>query len=1244
MRQLYSRLCTFCTKVHKTKSALSDCNATHVPRRMQHVMSNSPHELTKQRRSSLILSQNRLKSNLVSNKQDEVRKNSVNIQMLSQSLYEQVFKTKPDSEHNVISADDIISHLSKFELWGKETTINDDVDVKLPRLQGKDISEHFYKIGFEQTEEFMSRAGDFIAQAIPEKPQKWNFKPGWTRYNKDGSMSLVPHPDEEIMVFDVEVLVPEGNFPTMATALTPNHWYSWCSERLVSERYRWVKDTSLSDLIPLETANNQTVPPSGEWKSRLVIGHNVGYDRSFVKEQYFIKGPKTRFLDTMSLHIAVSGFTSLQRILKAGIAKESQRKEVKAAELRNKSIKDAQWLLEGSMNNLSDVYALHCKEGALDKETRNIFVTGNMKDIRDNFQMLMNYCASDTHATYKVFKGLWPDFRERFPHPVTLAGMLEMGSAYLPLNYSWQKYTTESEATYVDLQRQLRLMLMKIADDACLMIEDEQYKEDVWMWDADWSVKRAKMKIKPKLSAKRQREELKKLEEAGDSEEERVKRVLETASRLPKNISHKPNFPIWYADLCPRLKDDDWSPGPTKISTQTRITPKLLQLTWEGFPLHYDDDLGWGYLVPAPPLGEYGTPEDHQEQEFNVLIDESDAGPKFPIEALKAMCDSLMPEKESFPPAGPDPRLLLNEDIHMDDVNKCMRIYWQNKKKPKKDKIKKTDANLSVPTYHKGIGPYTQVIPGVHFFKLPHKDGDNNNVGNPLAKDFLAKLEDGTLSTVAGGEAFRALELSKMCSYWRNSRKRILSQMTIWMKESELSSNIVKSRDYDVNGMYGAIVPRIVTAGTVTRRAVEPTWLTASNAYTDRVGSELKAAVQAPPGYHFVGADVDSQELWIAAIMGDSYFARQHGSTAFGWMTLQGNKTEGTDLHSKTAAMMGISRDQAKVVNYARIYGAGRLFAQRLLRRLNHQLTEDEVRGKVNFMFNSTKGRIKFKYDDKEKEFYKREKSWEGGSESHMFNKLEMIAESDQPATPVLGCRISRTLEPSAVDTDFMTSRVNWVVQSSAVDYLHLMLVSMRWLFQQFNIDGRFCISIHDEVRYLVKSEDRYRAALALQITNLWTRSMFAHSLGMSDLPQSVAFFSAVDIDKCLRKEVHQDCKTPSNPHGLEQGYGLPSGEALDIYKILKLTNSSLTKSRQPNKSDLKAKCAGLKTQDRVLEAKDHDLEINDDEFDTKSGDFETKDGGTEPNKGDEETRNDNIVDLNQDISEIFEELESQVR
>ena len=36
-------------------------------------------------------------------------------------------------------------------------------------------------------------------------------------------------------------------------------------------------------------------------------------------------------------------------------------------------------------------------------------------------------------------------------------------------------------------------------------------------------------------------------------------------------------------------------------------------------------------------------------------------------------------------------------------------------------------------------------------------------------------------------------------------------------------------------------------------------------------------------------------------------------------------------------------------------------------------------------------------------------------SESQMFNKLESIAQSDEPETPVLGGKISRALEPNIV-------------------------------------------------------------------------------------------------------------------------------------------------------------------------------------------------------------------------------------
>ena len=41
---------------------------------------------------------------------------------------------------------------------------------------------------------------------------------------------------------------------------------------------------------------------------------------------------------------------------------------------------------------------------------------------------------------------------------------------------------------------------------------------------------------------------------------------------------------------------------------------------------------------------------------------------------------------------------------------------------------------------------------------------------------------------------------------------------------------------------------------------------------------------------------------------------------------------------------------------------------------------------------------------------------------------------------------------------------------------------------------------------------------------------------------QSVAFFTKIDIDRVLRKEVDIDGITPSNPQGLALEYGIPNG------------------------------------------------------------------------------------------------------
>src|SRR5258707_13964113 len=88
--------------------------------------------------------------------------------------------------------------------------------------------------------------------------------------------------------------------------------------------------------------------------------------------------------------------------------------------------------------------------------------------------------------------------------------------------------------------------------------------------------------------------------------------------------------------------------------------------------------------------------------------------------------------------------------------------------------------------------------------------------------------------------------------------------MVVWQRE-ELDVGMALSDD--PGSKAGIILPQVITMGAVTRRMIERTRLTASNAVL-RVGSELKAMVRALPWYTIVGADVDSEELWISSAMG----------------------------------------------------------------------------------------------------------------------------------------------------------------------------------------------------------------------------------------------------------------------------------------------------------------------------------------------------------------------------------------
>ncbi|KAF9141730.1 DNA-directed DNA polymerase gamma mip1 [Linnemannia schmuckeri] len=988
-------------------------------------------------------------------------RNKVDVQMLHPALHSKVFPTSktttsllpPSSSSPVATplntsmeptADMVkfaIEHLEKQNLWGKEAIPVPNTAFPVPPLRGPTIEDHFYNIGKLDSERYQELATTFAQSPVHSPPKTWILQEGWTRYGKDGSVTRVDFPKEKMFTFDVETVPNLSKYPVMACAISPEAWYGWVSPWLVNPL---TKDGRQNDchLISFGPSQNR------KGDERILVGHNVGYDRARVLEEYCLEQNGMRYLDTMSLHIAASGLCTQQR--------PSWLKYSKALENSDSAYVDAfkdttgKYFDVSAVNSLLQVSKFHCGIN-MDKAPRDLLVEAtDVGLIQENFQTLMTYCGQDVVATHAVYQQTFPKYLETCPHPVSFGGMLQMGSSFLTVNEGWTAYVTRCNKMYKEMAENVESKLMLLAENALdnFAKDPEYFQNDPWLSQLDWDLPKRRQKL-GKL---------------------RVDGTGYVKGQEPKEICLTkllPDKPQWFRAL--------WSAEEKriKLTTRQRVAPLLLKLQWRGFPLVHSTLHGWTFRVP-------------REDTYTTNLAEL-----------------------AFPAEG--------EAGFQDGIN----------------------------------------ITDFRYYRLPHKSGEGVNVGNPLAKGYISYFEDNVLSSFAGeggsiedgsGQLARqALDMNAQCAYWVSARERIEDQFVVWDKGADGLGKQMKLPEREGEGKTnGIILPQIITMGTVTRRAVEKTWMTASNAKKNRIGSELKSNVEAPAGYKIVGADVDSEELWISSLMGDAQF-RMHGATALGWMTLQGTKAAGTDLHSKTANILGISRDQAKIFNYGRIYGAGVRFAARLMQQFNSAIDAAEAKQRATNLYTATKGLKQQRAS--EYELVHDRPFWHGGSESYMFNSLERTATADDPRTPALGCGITDALKPKHTESQFMTSRVNWVVQSSGVDYLHMLLVSMNYLIKKYDIKARFMLCVHDEVRYMVKEEDSARATLALQISNLWTRAMFSYKLGIHDLPQSVAFFSSVDVDHVFRKEVNMDCLTPTQPHPI------PHGQSLTIEGVLDLTD-----------------------------------------------------------------------------------------
>ena len=379
--------------------------------------------------------------------------------------------------------------------------------------------------------------------------------------------------------------------------------------------------------------------------------------------------------------------------------------------------------------------------------------------------------------------------------------------------------------------------------------------------------------------------------------------------------------------------------------------------------------------------------------------------------------------------------------------------------------------------------------------KLPHPEKRGKNLSSIFCKGNVGLFESGVYNAKSD-DSLKLITDKVSTLTWVSLRKRV--------------DRVHTERPEG----YLVTLPQLVVTGTVTRRCADDLWQVAANPKEKRIGTELKSMVEAPEGYTLVGADVASEELWITSALGDAELGF-NGATALGFATLVGDKSKRTDPHTMVADKQDIGRDLAKNIIYGLCYGLGLKGCTDYLLKSNPMLSEAEAKVQATALLAQVKG-------DKSPI----DRSYFGGMGSYSFNVMDAIANSKIPTTPVLKAKISHCLRGSS---DFQTTKVNWVIQSSGSDFRDLMIVYLEFFMKHFKVDGRLCLTIHDEFRYIVKEASTKRAVYAFQLAHLYTRAYFIDALNLDSLPAAASWFPEVESDFVLRKSPTMGCKTPSH-------------------------------------------------------------------------------------------------------------------
>jgi len=385
-----------------------------------------------------------------------------------------------------------------------------------------------------------------------------------------------------------------------------------------------------------------------------------------------------------------------------------------------------------------------------------------------------------------------------------------------------------------------------------------------------------------------------------------------------------------------------------------------------------------------------------------------------------------------------------------------------------------------------------------------------------FAKDFAKHFESGDLRC-NGPNADVISKLAGSITYWVSIRGRVMSQM--------LSVGKYRRKDGRV-GTCNVVAPDLTPYGTVSGRGVSPLWLTVADLkakHKHKVGVETKSRIQAPPGKTFVQADFSAQELRIGAVYADAIAAKESlsdssqlgfiGSNMMSQGVYSGNKELGTDPHTMLAKSNGVSRDLAKTIAYALLYGAGRKTIASAIRWEDKDYPKSLI--KADAVIAYRKG-IKSRHSN----------VYTGGSDSAAFTFLAELAAQPYPQTQLLKCRLTEPLCPANCGNDFQTGRVNWGIQACARDQGDCIIVAYDWLCRKHGLNSRALWLHHDELLCIADEEDEDVCTWLLNVAHCWTWAFLHESVELYDMCTVGIFFDDSFSQKCFRKS--HDTKTAS--------------------------------------------------------------------------------------------------------------------